>query len=623
MEAALKKGNSQLYLDSRDQLEGYPLTDYLESLYLANRFDKLSQKDIDRFVARNPDLPQAYSLQYQWLRWLAAKKHWKNYLIAYDKMNIQGGRYQCFKGRALLATGQKSKAWKEAEQLWLVGKSQDKTCDMLFTRWKKAGGLTQKLAAQRFWLAVDKRELSLARYIDRSITAPQYKNSTRLFWRIHKDASLLAKQNLFDGKKKSHQKIMLYGINRLISKDKDKAADIWLALRNKHAFDVAQIERTDKRLALKFAKNFTDNADEQIARIDPAYKYPEVTKWRIRLALSEQNWGDVLERIQKLPPSLRNKNRWSYWDTVARLKLNNYESVTNNQALVRLSQERSFYGFLVAGMTELPFQLNHQTPEHSPQSIEALAAKYRGFARIGEWLELERVSLAQSELNRIRPRLTAEERKLLPYLAKGYGWHHQAIMAAAREALWNDLELRFPSPESSLFARYSKDREIDGLWALSIARQESAFNARARSHAGARGLMQLMPGTAKQAARKGDVPYRGASDLYNPEKNISIGTAHLAWLAKRFEGNTIYATAAYNAGSSAVKRWLAARGDLPLDIWIETIPYDETRGYVQNVLAFRVIYGLREQGNVEMFTKQEAALLTLTPEEQTLIASNP
>ena len=135
--------------------------------------------------------------------------------------------------------------------------------------------------------------------------------------------------------------------------------------------------------------------------------------------------------------------------------------------------------------------------------------------------------------------------------------------------------------------------------------------------------MQLMPATAKQAARKGRVSYRRVSELYKPEKNIAIGTAHLAWLSDQFEGNKVFATAAYNAGGGAVRRWLRDRGHLPLDIWIETIPYDETRRYVQNVLAFRVIYSLRGQGEAQMFTPGEASRLALTPAEQRLIASHP
>jgi soluble lytic murein transglycosylase len=123
--------------------------------------------------------------------------------------------------------------------------------------------------------------------------------------------------------------------------------------------------------------------------------------------------------------------------------------------------------------------------------------------------------------------------------------------------------------------------------------------------------MQLMPKTAAQTAKRYTVPYRNISDLYNPETNIALGTAYLAQMLERFNGNRVFATAAYNAGPHRVSRWLEERGHLPLDIWIETIPFDETRNYVQNVLAFGVIYDVRDQQPTRMLTPAESASLAL------------
>ncbi len=629
VESSLERGDNSVYKKHKGDLAGYPLAGYLDYLYLSQRFRHLSQQDIDNYVAANPNLPQASRLQFQWLNWLAKKQRWQSYREAYSAMRSagkvsSGGRYQCLQGRAFLATGERQAAWKTAENLWLVGKSQDKACDPLFHRWKKVGKLTQSLASQRFWLAVDKGQISLARYIDRSISRTSYKKDTRLFWRVYSQPSLLKHSSLLDGRKKHHRQIMLSGVKRLMSRDKDKALDLWLTLKTKHPFEPSVVSRTDKRLAMKFAKNFTDNADLQIARIDPKYKYPDVTKWRIRLALAQENWQAVQQGINKLPKTDQQRDRWSYWREVARIKLHTSPRQSEDySSLSRLRQERSFYGFLVADLTDKSFQLNHKKPDHSLSDLHQVMDRYQGFARIKEWLALNRLPLVQSELNRIKPRLTVRERRLLPYVAKELGWHHQAIMAAAREAMWNDVELRFPAHEKTLFSRYAKKRGIDYPWAISIARQESAFNPSAHSHAGARGLMQLMPATARQAARQKQMSLKGVSDLYKPETNIALGTAHLEWLSKQFGDNRIFATAAYNAGGSAVRRWLKARGHLPLDIWIETIPYDETRRYVQNVMAFRVIYSLQEQDNVSMFSDDEALRLALTPAEQILIASNP
>ena len=112
-----------------------------------------------------------------------------------------------------------------------------------------------------------------------------------------------------------------------------------------------------------------------------------------------------------------------------------------------------------------------------------------------------------------------------------------------------------------------------------------------RSHAGALGLMQVMPATARETARRYNIPLRSNNQVLNPETNIMLGTAYLNQMMNQFHGNRILATAAYNAGPSRVQRWLENAEYLPYDIWIETIPFDETRQYVQNVLTYSVIYG--------------------------------
>ena len=110
--------------------------------------------------------------------------------------------------------------------------------------------------------------------------------------------------------------------------------------------------------------------------------------------------------------------------------------------------------------------------------------------------------------------------------------------------------------------------------------------------------MQVMPATAKLAMRRGDLArHLGAGsgqvierDLIIPERNIEIGSYHLAWLLKRYDNLRPLAIAAYNAGESRVDRWLKGSRNIPIDVWIETIPFRETRNYVQNVLAFQVVY---------------------------------
>ena len=617
VEQALRTGNYKPYWRNRWALKGYPLAPYLDYLGLSGELSNLTQSEVDRFTNQHPNLPQSRQLKKQWLRYLSDQQQWQQYLVAYHKND--GGRYQCLKGIALYHTGDKTSAWQEAKTLWLQGESQHKACDQLFANWKAAGELTQSLIIARFWMAAEKHNLNFARYLDKFITDAAFKASTRQFWAVHKKPELLNSLH-FNGQLEHERIIMVHGIKRLMAKNLDLAVNTWLRLRDQLSYP--QRASIDKRIALKAAKNFVANASDIADRIDPGFNYPSVTEWRIRAALAAQDWQRVNELIARLPKSLQGKSRWRYWDEVAILKQKKarLERTALTPVFEKLSQERNFYAFLVADLKGLPFQLNHQRPTVRSGDLQQLQQSYPGFKRIREWVHHQRFYQAQQEINRITPSLNDHQKKRLPYLAQQWQWHHQAIIGAARAALWNDVDLRFPVPDAELFNRHAQSSKLDPFWLLAIARQESAFHPQARSHAGALGLMQLMPTTAKQAAKKAGIPYRRREELFSPTTNIALGSAHLSWLAKRFAGSRVMASAAYNAGSTPVKRWLQQRGHLPLDIWIETIPYDETRNYVQNVMAFRVIYSLLENRPTRMFSPQEVASLSLNQSSTAVMA---
>ena len=142
----------------------------------------------------------------------------------------------------------------------------------------------------------------------------------------------------------------------------------------------------------------------------------------------------------------------------------------------------------------------------------------------------------------------------------------------------------------------------------SIMRQESQFDREAVSRAGARGMMQLMPGTAREQAGKSGLPYEYMRLTSDPAYNMMLGTGYFGRMMDQFSGNYVLAVAAYNAGPGNVRKWLAANGDprMPgVDVidWIEAIPLSETRGYVQRVLENAVVYDLLNPERARMPTQ--------------------
>ena len=174
-------------------------------------------------------------------------------------------------------------------------------------------------------------------------------------------------------------------------------------------------------------------------------------------------------------------------------------------------------------------------------------------------------------------------------LAYDWNWHDRAIITLAQASYWDDLEKRFPLAHRDLVINYARQQQINPAWAFAIIRQESAFTNDARSHAGALGLMQLLPRTARQIAHSLRLRFR-RNDLLDAETNVRLGINYLKKVKDIFKGNKVLATAAYNAGDSRVRTWLPKGGFLPADVWVEIVPLNETRDYLQRVMTYTVIY---------------------------------
>ncbi len=187
-------------------------------------------------------------------------------------------------------------------------------------------------------------------------------------------------------------------------------------------------------------------------------------------------------------------------------------------------------------------------------------------------------------------RLDTEEIKGASVVAHRWGWHHDAIVTIARVKYWDDLDVRFPVVHERLVTDQARLNRIDSEWVYGVVRQESAFHARARSQVGALGLMQLMPGTARRVGRRLNLRVPSHRSILQVDNNIRLGTRYLRTVLDRAGGNPVVATAAYNAVPRKVEQWLPATGSLAADVWVESIPFNETRRFVKNVLAYTTVY---------------------------------
>jgi len=270
-----------------------------------------------------------------------------------------------------------------------------------------------------------------------------------------------------------------------------------------------------------------------------------------------------------------------------------------------LATERSFHGFLAADRLGLPYALNERAP---PGPIpEFSASTRRGVSRAQELLAIGEQRESKEQWRHTINQLPRELRSRLGEIALLRGWPDLAADAANAASDWNRLDLRFPVTHWDAFEKAGAKNEIDSYLLLALARRESGLYALAKSKVGARGLMQVMPSTARSVLREMGERYGGTATLYQPETNIPVGSTYFATLMARFNGNHVKSLAAYNAGPSRVSRWTT--DDMAFDQWVDSIPFEETREYVQAVLAYRVVYRLRAGESASVLTADERQTL--------------
>ncbi|WP_417224436.1 transglycosylase SLT domain-containing protein [Amphritea sp.] len=584
----LNNDNLDEYYQLKAQLTQYPLYPYLEQQELTHNFAAVTQHHIDLYAKQYADVPTVYPLEQKWLNYLATHKRWKDYIVAYKGSTVRNELSECHYRNALLQTGQASLAVKGIDTLWNAGHSVSSACDSVFSHWmKQHNAPSSKLAYQRFWKAADNNNMNLAVYLQRYIKDAKQKKAVERFLSVRKDPALITDPTYFPGDTVASRITYLYGIDRLSRKSPQAATQAWFKVRSSRSFNQDEQQKLSRTLARRLANIPDKHTDGLLKRLNTTQD-EEIQERRIKLALTDLNWNKVHQLIDEMPAEMQQDERWVYWKTLSASHIKGLQPAYSD-AFVKLSTERSYYGLLAARTLQTSFRLNPQQDKVVEKAVLQQASA-PAMQRMHELYQLDQRYLARREWNQFTRQYDAEQLRTAATVLHRWGWHNMAIIGVAKAKYWDDIALRFPMPYSDTFATLAGKFNIDTNWARAIARQESAYQPHARSRVGARGLMQLMPKTAKMTAKHNDIPYKQVSELYQPSTNINLGVAYLAEMQKKFNNNQVYATAAYNAGPSRVNRWLKQRGELPIDIWIETIPFTETRRYVMNVMAYHAVY---------------------------------
>ncbi len=578
----LTAGRMNAFEETRERLEDYPLHPYLEYYELQSRLSSADAETVMAFRQQHADLPVADIVYHRWLKRLGQQRRWQTFLNHYEPSS--DAELKCYHLRALYGTGNQKAALNQVGELWLVANSQPKACDPLFEIWIDRGNLTESMVWQRLGLALDANSRTLARYLQRFFESPNVKPWAQSYYNVHVSPSALSQTSRFSTDTRYSREVIAHGLVRLARRDPEAATKAWLSYQDSHDFTSDDAFSIESALLIGQARegNFPPHAPlpDGMPLEDLALA-----------ALVQQSWADLSYWLEQLPVELREDRRWQYW--LARsLNETTMRSERARLTYTALAESRDYYGFLAAEQLGQPIRLNDQPVPASAVEINQLK-NVPGVRRATELLAVgDRVN-ARREWYRLLPVLSEREKAIAAKLATQIGWTSQAIRTANAAALRDALDLRFPEPYTDDFQRVSHVTTVPDDFLLAVARQESLFDPRARSTANARGLMQLIHPTAERVARRVGITEPSTSDLYDPALNIELAGHHLASLLVRYDGRRPLAAAAYNAGEHRVDRWIKDVSGQWMDVWIEGIPFRETRNYVKNVMAFTQVYGQR------------------------------
>ena len=338
---------------------------------------------------------------------------------------------------------------------------------------------------------------------------------------------------------------------------------------------------------MSFASRHDPQAIDWLWQVDAAYADDHVLRWRAAAAVFHSKWERVLEATGSMSGEELERERWRYWR--ARALEATGAAAEARAEFESLARERDYYGFLAADRVDAVYRFNHRPLVIAPTVMERVAAM-PGTQRALEFLALDRRVSARREWHALIGGLGEDELQAASWIAGCREWHGRAILSIARTEERDDLELRFPVVYRDIVESASSRRGLSPAAVYALIRQESAFMPDARSPAGALGLMQIMPHTGRMLMRKAGRKLRRRSQLLSPSLNVDLGTRYIQSLLSKWGGSPVLATASYNAGPHRVRSWLPDKGEVEAAVWIDNIPFTETRRYVRRYLAYSTIY---------------------------------
>jgi len=585
--AAFRAGDAVKLARHAAALQGHVLLPYAEYWQLKLRLEEMPSTEVRAYLARYPGSYLADRLRADWLKELGKRREWQTFDLEFAALSVDDADTRCYALASRLARGDES-TLNEVSRYWHEPKELPDGCVAVAEAAIERGRFTAKHVWRRLRLLLEAGQMSAVRRAMGYLPAGERPDEKLLAEAAASPAKLVARPP--EGlEARGRREMLLFAVVRLARSEPRTAAQFI----NSPAGQKLPAEDRQYlwgRVAYEAAKRLLPEAAEWYGRAGDTDHSDEQLAWKVRAALRAGDWPKVAEAIDVMTVATHTDPTWAYW--YARSLAAQGKADGARAYYLRIAGQPDFYGLLASEELGQPGVV----PAFAPPPTEDQVAKAKASAGLARALELFRLNLRTEGVREWFFSIRGmDDGQLLAAaeLARRVELYDRAINTADRTAAMHDYKLRYLAPFRETYRAQSQAFGVEEAWLYGLTRQESRFVTNAKSSAGAQGLMQLMPTTARWVAQKIGLTL-GPGRVVEVDTNVTLGARYVKLVLDDL-GHPVMASAAYNAGPGRARRW---RDVKPLEgaIYAESIPFNETRDYVKKVMANTYWYSLLMEG---------------------------
>ncbi|HKO86936.1 MAG TPA: transglycosylase SLT domain-containing protein [Burkholderiales bacterium] len=571
-------------------LNGHVLEPYARYWRLRLNLDRMPPGEISEFLNRNERTYLADQLRKEWLKQLGKRQQWELFDVIWAKVATDDVDANCYIAQRQWRLGEAAGV-DAALAVWQTPREIPEGCLPVLEAQIASGAITNEQVWNRVRLLWEAGQNAAVQQTVNYLPAAETPEDRERDAITKNPQRYLDRADKLDLSKRLNRELLVYALMRQASSDPELASTYWND-KTRGRFSSEEQAYVWGQLATQAAKKHLQPALSWFNNAQGASLSAEQLQWWARAALRAGDWTTVRAVIERMPEVTRNDAAWIYWQGRALAALGEPERAASLYQIIAASP--AFYGRLAQEELGLPLAI--PAGLHAPTLDELQAATTnpglrRAIALFKADLWLEGVKEWNWSIRDM------DDRQLLAAaeLARRTQLWDRAINTADRTVALHDYSLRYLSPYRDQFALRAREQGLEEHWVLGLVRQESRFVAQARSSAGAQGLMQVMPATAKWVAKRMGMSSYRPGMVADVNTNIALGTGYLRYVLDQLDGSPVLAAAAYNAGPGRARRWKA---DVPLEgaIYAESIPFSETRDYVKKVMTNSLYYAALNGG---------------------------